>query len=135
VTAIILSAFPAPGASVEWEDVVAAVTASGLPVKNWLKEVRGPLQTLMDAGKVVRDSSSLEHERYVLVTGMRSVRGVRVHDPKRGSCKVLKVALADEPLALVRWTDPWMGSITVWLRVDAAWTVEGGVALVAALRP
>lgn len=37
-----------------WPDIMGAVKAAGIPVKNWLTEVRGPLQWLADRSEITR---------------------------------------------------------------------------------
>lgn len=59
---IILSAFSAPGVTIEWRDIVKVVEAkSKRPIKNWLTGVRNHLQGLLNAGILVRiQDSSIE---------------------------------------------------------------------------
>lgn len=60
---LILSAFK--GNEVEWHDLVATVRASK-SVKNWVTQVRGPMQAMINAGILVRDPDIMR-ECYHLV--------------------------------------------------------------------
>ncbi len=41
-----------------WKQIKEAVLAQGFEPVDWLTQVRGPLQSLIDEGKVVRDSAT-----------------------------------------------------------------------------
>lgn len=49
----------------DWNSIMAAVKSSGLPpVRNWLTEVRGPLQVLINK-KLVARTKDVHHEVYI----------------------------------------------------------------------
>jgi hypothetical protein len=49
-----------PGKETSWADISAAVKEK-LTIKNWLTEVRGPLQYLLDTGVIERRGIGFEH--------------------------------------------------------------------------
>lgn len=63
VQAAILSAANVAGV-VLWEDIGKALVAAGMKPRNWLTEVRGPLQALLDTKQLYRDLGDVTNERY-----------------------------------------------------------------------
>ncbi len=53
------------GDSFEWSEVMEAVKASGVKVKNWMF-VRSVLQAYIDGEFITRDTSDLNVERYIV---------------------------------------------------------------------
>lgn len=64
VQMIILDATKKPG-GVSWRQIKEAILREGMTPTNWLTQVRGPLQGLLNEGFVRRIDSDHESERYV----------------------------------------------------------------------
>lgn len=53
-----------PGGA-SWKEIKEAVQREGMEPTDWLTQVRGPLQQLINEGRVRRIDSDYEAERYV----------------------------------------------------------------------
>lgn len=60
-----------PNAGADWLEIVAAVNAQH-PIKNWVKEVRNPMQALI-AQNVIERTNSIFDEVYVLTKTTKDI--------------------------------------------------------------